>query len=50
LVNLFWGKYIGDKRSFPGGDEKSFSSPPGNLKNWGKRILSGDERIFFGDE
>jgi hypothetical protein len=28
------------------GDEKSF---PG-MKNWGKRILSGDERIFFGDE
>jgi hypothetical protein len=28
------------------GDEKIFSG----MKNRGKRILSGDERIFFGDE
>jgi hypothetical protein len=25
MVNLFWGNKIGDKRSFPGGDEKIFS-------------------------
>jgi hypothetical protein len=45
-VRLYWGWSIfsGENKS---GIKDLFRA---GMKNWGKRILSGDERIFFGDE